>query len=82
MLRWIYQLNMRIVMDKIKVHFLHESGLNFIEIAKKLGGTAKDMAKAWVDVEQAKAKFKAKEKVVYRKRLNNKVRRKARSGSK
>ncbi|AEN93942.1 hypothetical protein EpBp7_0225 [Escherichia phage Bp7] len=53
MLRWVYQLNERIVMDKVKVHFLHESGLNFIEIAKKMGGTAKDMAKAWVDVEQA-----------------------------
>nr|CAI9865856.1 hypothetical protein PFGHJN_00095 [Escherichia phage UP19] len=69
-------------MDKIKVHFLHESGLNFIEIAKKMGGTAKDMAKTWVDVEQAKEKFKTKEKVVYRKRLINKVRRKARSSSK
>ncbi|QPI13311.1 hypothetical protein [Salmonella phage vB_SalM_ABTNLsp5] len=69
-------------MDKIKAHFLHESGMNFIEIAKVLGGTAKEMAKAWVNVEQAKVKFKAKEKVVYRKRLNNKVRRKARSSSK
>ncbi|ADO19533.1 hypothetical protein [Escherichia phage UPEC01] len=63
---------MRIIMDKVKVHFLHESGMTFIEIAKVLGGTAKEMAKAWVDVEQAKAKFKAKEKIVYRKRLNNK----------
>lgn len=69
-------------MDKVKVHFLHETGMTFIEIAKVLGGTAKDMAKAWVDVEQAKAKFKAKEKIVYRKRLINKVRRKARSSSK
>ena len=59
-------------MDKVKVHFLNESGMTFIEIAKVLGGTAKEMAKAWVDVEQAKAKFKAKEKIVYRKRLNNK----------
>lgn len=59
-------------MDKVKVHFLHESGMTFIEIAKVLGGTAKEMAKAWVDVEHAKAKFKAKEKIVYRKRLNNK----------
>lgn len=59
-------------MDKVKVHFLHETGMTFIEIAKVLGGTAKEMAKAWVDVEQAKAKFKAKEKIVYRKRLNNK----------
>ncbi|QWQ55952.1 hypothetical protein [Escherichia phage P479] len=59
-------------MDKVKVHFLHESGMTFIEIAKVLGGTAKEMAKAWVDVEQAKAKFKTKEKIVYRKRLNNK----------
>ncbi|XAO54343.1 DNA primase-helicase subunit [Yersinia phage vB_YenM_P8] len=63
---------MRISMDKVKVHFLHESGMTFIEIAKVLGGTAKEMAKAWVDVERAKAKFKAKEKIVYRKRLNNK----------
>ncbi|ADI55500.1 hypothetical protein [Escherichia phage IME08] len=70
------------VMDKIKVHFLHESGMNFIDIAKKIGGTARDMAKAWTEVENAKAKFKAKEKIVYRKRLNNKVRRKARSSSK
>ncbi|AWD92021.1 hypothetical protein KNT86_gp094 [Enterobacteria phage vB_EcoM_IME341] len=59
-------------MDKIKVHFLHESGMNFIDIAKKIGGTARDMAKAWAEVENAKAKFKAREKVVYRKRLNNK----------
>lgn len=59
-------------MNKVKAHFLHESGMNFIEIAKLLGGTAKEMSKAWVEVEKAKEKFKTKEKVVYRKRLNNK----------
>lgn len=76
------QITREFVMDKIKVHFLHESGMNFIDIAKKIGGTARDMAKAWTEVENAKAKFKAKEKVIYRKRLINKVRRKARSSSK
>ncbi|AIZ02539.1 hypothetical protein AVV66_gp245 [Escherichia phage vB_EcoM_VR26] len=59
-------------MNKVKVHFLHETGMTFIEIAKVLGGTAKEMAKAWVDVEQAKEKFKSREKIVYRKRLFNK----------
>lgn len=59
-------------MDKVKVHFLHESGMNFIEIARKIGESAKDVAKAWAEVENAKTKFKAKEKVVYRKRLINK----------
>ncbi|AIZ01965.1 hypothetical protein VR5_178 [Escherichia phage vb_EcoM-VR5] len=63
---------MGIIMDKVKVHFLHESGMTFIEIAKLLGGTAKEMGKAWVEVENAKEKFKAREKVVYRKRLVNK----------
>lgn len=59
-------------MNKVKAHFLHESGMSFIEVAKVLGGAAKEMAKAWVDVEQAKEKFKSREKIVYRKRLFNK----------
>lgn len=59
----------------VKVHFMHESGKTFIEIAKEIGGTAKDAAIMWSTVEKNKAKFKAREKVVYRKRMttSNKV---------
>lgn len=65
--------------QEVVVDFLHESGKNFIEIAKELKCSAKEAAVLWVKAQKAKEQFKTKEKVVYRKRLINKVRRKARS---
>ncbi|QPB08843.1 hypothetical protein CPT_Metamorpho_091 [Klebsiella phage Metamorpho] len=58
-------------MTPIEIHFKHESGLSFQDIAKQAGISPKEAAYYYVKVEVAKEKFKQKEKVVYRKRLTN-----------
>ncbi|AUM58452.1 hypothetical protein KNT81_gp094 [Proteus phage phiP4-3] len=55
--------------DKIKIHFLREQGMHFVDIARKMGGTAKEMASVYIEVEQKQKEFKTREKVVYRKRM-------------
>lgn len=57
-------------MNDMKVHFMHEVGKGFVEIARELGITPNDAAMAYVKVESAKARHARKEKVVYRKRLS------------
>lgn len=54
---------------EIEVHFLHESGMSFMDIGKKLGITAVAAAKLWVKADIARENAKNKERVVYRKRL-------------
>lgn len=58
-------------MTPIEIHFKHECGLNFVEIAREAGIKPEEAALYYAKVESAKAKFKRKEKVVYRKRLSN-----------
>lgn len=53
----------------VKVYCMHEQGLNFVEIAKQIGGTAKEAAVLWTKADIAKDKAKNKVKVVYRKRM-------------
>lgn len=55
----------------VLIHFMHENGAGFIEIAKELGISAIAAAQSWVKVDSAKEAFNKKEKVVYRKRLSN-----------
>ncbi|AZV01303.1 hypothetical protein vBSdyM006_166 [Shigella phage vB_SdyM_006] len=55
--------------DKIKIHFLKQQGMHFVDIARKMGGTAKEMASVYIEVEQKQKEFKTREKVVYRKRM-------------
>lgn len=55
--------------DKIKIHFLREQGMHFVDIARKMGGTAKEMASVFIEVEEKQKEFKSKEKIVYRKRM-------------
>lgn len=55
--------------SEIEVHFMHESGMSFIEIGKKLDITAVAAAKLWVKADIARENAKNKERVVYRKRL-------------
>ena len=62
-------------MDKntkaLKVFALREKGLNFIDIAKTIGGmSASEAGSLWVYAEESRKKYQAREKVVYRKRLN------------
>lgn len=57
-------------LDKIKIHMMAKSGILFVDIAKQLGGSAKDLAKIFVEVEERQRKFKSREKIVYRKRIN------------
>lgn len=61
---------------EVIVDFMHESGKTFIEIARELGCSAKDVAVLWAKAQTAKDKFKNREKIVYRKRLINKRKRK------
>lgn len=43
--------------------------MHFVDIARKMGGTAKEMASVYIEVEQKQKEFKTREKVVYRKRM-------------
>lgn len=47
-------------------------GLNFVDIARKIGnGTcAQDVSRLWIHAKEAKENFDKKEKIVYRKRIN------------
>lgn len=56
--------------NKVKIHFLREQGKHFVELAQMFGGTAKEMASICIEVEEKRNKFKNKEKVVYKKRIN------------
>lgn len=57
---------------EVLVGFLHENGKNFVEIARELGLSAKEVAVLWARCSTAREKFITREKVVYRKRLINK----------
>lgn len=64
-------------MDKktaLMVYMLREDhGLNFVDIAKKIGGiSGQDAAKAWLMVKDAREAYANREKVVYRKHHINK----------
>lgn len=64
-------------MDKkiaLMVYMLREDhGLNFVDIAKKIGGiSGQDAAKAWLMVKDAREAYTNREKVVYRKHHINK----------
>lgn len=54
---------------EIQVHFMHESGMSFMDIGKKLNISAAEAAKLWVKTDIAHENAKNKERVVYRKRL-------------
>jgi hypothetical protein len=56
-------------MQALKIHMMHENGITFIDIAKKFGISAKEAMQEWIRVEKAKERAKARERVVYRKRL-------------
>lgn len=49
---------------------MYEKGMCFVDIASVFKISASDVGIAVVDVQIAKRKFKNKEKVVYRKRVN------------
>ncbi|ASD52091.1 hypothetical protein KNT64_gp139 [Pseudomonas phage PspYZU05] len=55
---------------KIKIHFLHDNGMTFKDVAKEIGGiSAFEACQVWTQVEQRK-NATPKEKVVYRKKIN------------
>lgn len=59
---------------KLQIHQLREQGLHWVDIAKRVGGvSAFDACMAWMDVEAKRAEFKNREPVVYRQRLNPKM---------
>lgn len=58
-------------MTPIEIHFKHQNGLSFIEIARESGLKPEECALFFAKVENARAKFKRREIVVYRKRLSN-----------
>lgn len=60
---------MGLTMQALKIHMMHESGITFIDIAKQFGISAKEAMQEWIRVEKAKERAKARERVVYRKRL-------------
>lgn len=60
---------MGLTMQALKIHMMHENGVTFIDIAKQFGISAKEAMQEWIRVEKAKERAKARERVVYRKRL-------------
>lgn len=60
---------MRLIMQALKIHMMHENGVTFIDIAKQFGISAKEAMQEWMKVEKAKERAKTRERVVYRKRL-------------
>lgn len=60
---------MGLTMQALKIHMMHENGITFIDIAKQFGISAKEAMQEWIRVEKAKERAKARERVVYRKRL-------------
>lgn len=58
-------------MKALKIHMMHESGTTFMDIGKQFGISAKEAMQEWMTVEKAREKAKNRERVVYRKRLNN-----------
>ena len=57
---------------KLKIYGLHERGMCFSDIALKIGGiSAHDVGLAVVDVQIARKNYQRREKIIYRKRLNN-----------
>lgn len=60
---------MGLTMQALKIHMMHENGITFIDIAKQFGISAKEAMQEWIRVEKAKERAKARERVIYRKRL-------------
>ncbi|QEG12843.1 hypothetical protein POTTS_234 [Klebsiella phage vB_KpnM_Potts1] len=60
---------MELPMQALKIHMMHETGTSFIDIAKQFGISAKEAMQDWIKVEKARERAKARERVVYRKRL-------------
>lgn len=58
-------------MKALKIHMMHEQGVTFMDIAKQFGISAKEAMQNWMAVEKAREKSKNRERIVYRKRLNN-----------
>lgn len=58
-------------MKALKIHMMHESGITFMDIGKQFGISAKEAMQNWLAVEKAREKAKNRERIVYRKRLNN-----------
>ncbi|QFR56134.1 hypothetical protein CPT_Muldoon_183 [Serratia phage Muldoon] len=71
-------------MDKlaVKVWTMKQKDLSFIEIAEALSITPAECGVLWVRAEEARKRFKNREKIVYRSRINvKKVERKAKPKS-
>ena len=58
-------------MTPIEIHFKHENGMSFIEIAREAGIKPEEAALYYAKVEAARARAKRREIIVYRKRLSN-----------
>lgn len=58
-------------MKALKIHMLHEQGITFMDIGKQFGISAKEAMQNWMVVEKAREKSKNRERIIYRKRLNN-----------
>ncbi|URQ03981.1 hypothetical protein vBEclMUFV01_013 [Enterobacter phage vB_EclM-UFV01] len=58
-------------MTPIEIHFKHENGMSFIEIAREAGIKPEEAALYYAKVEAARARVKRREIIVYRKRLSN-----------
>lgn len=58
-------------MTPIEIHFKHESGMSFIEIAREAGIKPEEAALYYAKVEAARSRAKRREIIVYRKRLSN-----------
>lgn len=55
--------------EKVLIYTLRESGMHFFDIAKKVGGTAKEIASVYLEVASRRKDYNEREKVVYRKRM-------------
>lgn len=58
-------------MTPIEIHFKHENGMSFIEIAREAGIKPEEAALYYAKVEAARSRAKRREIIVYRKRLSN-----------
>lgn len=58
-------------MTPIEIHFKHENGMSFIEIAREAGIKPEEAALHYAKVEAARSRVKRREIIVYRKRLSN-----------
>lgn len=58
-------------MTPIEIHFKHENGMSFIEIAREAGIKPEEAALYYAKVEAARSRAKRREIIIYRKRLSN-----------